>query len=85
MFSKCPNFIRTKGQHLHNLMNWVVRMGNTRVQGNDSGRCKRQKSIEKKLRLFEIMKKKVQTERSFLKGCKKRREMAFFFHKIWAR
>jgi len=38
---KCPNFIRTKDRHLDNLMNWIVRMGNTGVlsddPGNDSG------------------------------------------------
>ena len=38
---KCPNFIRTKDRHLDNLMNWIVRMGNTGDQsddpGNDSG------------------------------------------------
>ena len=38
---KCPYIIHTKGRHLDNLMNWIIRMGNTVVwsddPGNDSG------------------------------------------------
>ena len=34
LLKKCPNFIRTIGWHLDNLMQWLVRMGNTGVWGN---------------------------------------------------
>ena len=41
IFQKCPNFIRTIGRHLDNLIQWIVRMGNTGVWGNGPGICKR--------------------------------------------
>ena len=46
------NFIRTIGRHLDNLMNWIVRMGNTGVWGNDPGICKRKKDVNKKVVSF---------------------------------
>ncbi len=42
---KCPNFIRTIGRHLDNLMKWLVRMGNTGVWGNDPEKKMRKKKV----------------------------------------
>ena len=50
---KCPNFIRTIGRHLDNLMKWLVRMGNTGVWGNDPSICKRKKMQTKKVESFK--------------------------------
>ena len=44
VYKKCLKFIRTIGQHLDNLMKWLVRMGNTGVWGNDPGICKRKQA-----------------------------------------
>ena len=45
-------YIRTKGWHLDNLMNSVFRMGNTRVQGDDPGKCERKNDDSKKSCIF---------------------------------
>ena len=52
VYKKCLKFIRTIGQHLDNLMKWLVRMGNTGVWGNDPGICKRKKDGNKKSCIF---------------------------------
>ena len=45
VIKKCPNFIRTIGRHLDNLMKWLVRMGNTGVWGNDPEKKMRKKKV----------------------------------------